>query len=101
MAALKARFDDQVPMRFMGMRVIESPLAYRTRRVAERLQRSRTAPYGHYELTYKEVREPVALMFNTKALGFEWPLPPIFKRDLSAFQDSDMGIVSILTAAAG
>jgi hypothetical protein len=85
---------------FMGMRVIESPLAYKTRRVPDRLQRSRTPPFRDYEMTYKEVREPVALMFNTQALGFLRPFPPLYKRDLCAFQDPRMGIVPILTAAA-
>jgi hypothetical protein len=34
--AIKARFDDQLPARFMGMRVFESPLARMPARVHKR-----------------------------------------------------------------
>jgi hypothetical protein len=84
-----------------GMKVVESPMAYRTRMVPDRLQRSRTFPFQHFEVTYREEREPVALLFNTEALGYRWPLPPIRKSDLSTFQSKDYGVINILTAAAG
>jgi hypothetical protein len=88
-------------LNLFGMKVIESPMAYRTRLVPDRLQRSRTFPFQSFEITYKEVREPVALLFNTAALGYRWPLPPIRKSDLSTFQSKDYGVIDILTGAAG
>lgn len=86
---------------FHGMKVIENPLARITRRIPDRLQRSRTFPFRDYELTYKEVSEPVAIMFSAPALGFLRPLPPIYKRDLSAFQGSEYGVISMAAAVAG
>ena len=89
--ALQERIDEHVKATFMGMRVIQSPLARKTRQVPDRLRRSTTFPFRHFEIAHKEVSEPVAIMFNAPALGFLPERGPIFPRN-------DMGIVSIYNA---
>ena len=102
-AAIKARFDDKLPMQFTGMRVIESPLARMPAKVHKRrrwmseayhrrIQKKWNKRFGHVPAAF--------LMQSDAVLDFLRPLRPLYKRDLGAFQGADYGVVSARAAAA-
>lgn len=88
------------PVSFMGIRVIQSPLAVQDVPDGARLKPAWDLNNGsHYVLEKKTKRVHVAIMFNSRMLlDYVNPLPPIYKRDLAAFQDGSFGIINVAMA---
>lgn len=92
-----AKGHQQEPLSLFGMRVIESPHAYKETREAKRLKSAWHPNHGHhYVLEYEVKREPVAFLINTDALraSFERYMPPIRLRDLATFDPTNVARIA-------